>query len=40
VEHLIDRYVKRDELLRDRIRRRDEAKRRTDTEKTAEKIEA
>lgn len=38
VETLINRYVKRDELLRDRIRRLDENTRRTSPEKPAEKL--
>ena len=37
VERLIDRYVKRDELLLDRIRRLNEARARTDAEKLSEK---
>lgn len=37
VDRILNRYVKRDELLRDRIRRLDENARRTETEKTPEK---
>ena len=37
VERLINRYVKRDELLKDRIRRLDENAQRTDLEKSGEK---